>query len=110
METLLYGSTPTGNPRVDEQRRHPRFPCGSALMFKDSTTGDYFDGRMANYSRGGMCFEADGAPSVGTHVFIGIDQSPNGMSFEVVRGEVIWCRRVQTGLSAYSCSVGIQYC
>jgi hypothetical protein len=62
MVTLLDGSTPTGNPWVEEQRRHPRFPFGSALMFKDPTTGDYFDGRMANYSRGGMCFEADTAP------------------------------------------------
>jgi len=32
-------------------------------MFENYLTGNYHDGRMVNYSRGGMCFEADVAPT-----------------------------------------------
>ena len=91
-------------------RESPRFPFTSTVMFENYLTGNYHDGRMLNYSRGGMCFETDNAPAVGTEVFIGIEKSPYSTTHDVFRAKVVWLRELPLKQSYYSYSVGVKYC
>lgn len=96
-------------PRV-EQRASERFQFTSPVMFENYLTGSYYDGRIVNYSRGGMCFEADVAPEVGIELFIGLERSPYSSHHEVFRGKVVWIRELSLKESYYTYGVGVKYC
>lgn len=93
-----------------EEREYQRFQFSSPVMFENYLTGDYHDGHMLNYSRGGMCFEADVAPDVGSELFIGIESSPYSSQHDVFRAKVIWIREQSLKDSYYAYGVGVKYC
>ncbi|MCK7509670.1 MAG: PilZ domain-containing protein [Desulfobacterales bacterium] len=93
-----------------EQRRSPRRNYTTTVMFENYLTGNYHDGRMVNYSRGGMCFEADVAPEVGAELFIGIEKSPYSPHHDVFRAKVVWIRELPLKESYYAYGVGVKYC
>jgi hypothetical protein len=99
-------------PPVDsdrELRESQRFQSASPVMFATHLTGSYCDGRMLNYSRGGMCFEADMAPEVGAELFIGIERSPDSSRRDVFRANVVWIRELPVKDSYYTYAVGVKY-
>jgi len=59
-----------------EQRDTSRFRHETQIMFEHYSSGRYYEGRMLNYSRGGMYFESDFAPMVGSEIFIGVEIPP----------------------------------
>jgi PilZ domain len=93
-----------------ERRECQRFPCTSPIMFENFLTGNYHDGRMINYSRSGMCFEADLAPDFGLEIFIGIEKSPYSSQHDVFRAQVVWVRALLIKDSYYSHGVGVRFC
>jgi len=93
-----------------EQRENARFPHQTAIMFENYATGAFYEGRMVNYSRGGMCFEADFAPVVGAEIFIGIENSPYSANHDVYRAQVIWNREYSESESFYDYGVGVKFC
>ena len=84
-----------------EQRDYPRFPHEAAIMFENYATGNYYEGRMANYSRTGIYFETDFAPAPGAEIFIGIEDSPFSNGHDVYRAKVIWCKNIKHRRSYY---------
>jgi hypothetical protein len=94
----------------NEQRESQRFQFASPVMFENYLTGNYNDGRMINYSRGGMCFETDVAPDVGAELFIGIENSPYSSHHDVFRARVIWIKEQSLKDSYYAYGVGVKYC
>jgi hypothetical protein len=92
-----------------EQRENPRFAHSATIMFENYLTGNYYEGRMVNFSRSGMCFEADFAPQVGTEIFIGIEKSPYSTSHDVFRAQVVWIRELPLIDSSYNFGVGVKY-
>lgn len=78
-------------------------------MFENYATGNYYEGRMTNYSRGGMGFEADFAPRVGTEIFIGVENSPYSKNHDVFRAQVVWTRELSLTESSYAHAVGVKY-
>lgn len=94
----------------NEQRDSQRFQFSSPVMFENYLTGNYNDGRMVNYSRGGMCFEADVAPDVGAELFIGIENSPYSSHHDVFRAKVVWIKERSLKDSYYAYGVGVKYC
>ena len=92
-----------------EQRESQRLPLTCPVMFENYLTGNYHDGRMVNYSRGGMCFEADVAPDVGAELFIGIESSPYSSHHDVFRAKVIWIRELPLKDSYYAYGIGVKY-
>jgi len=94
----------------NEQRDSQRFQFSSPVMFENYLTGNYNDGRMVNYSRGGMCFEADVAPDVGAELFIGIENSPYSPHHDVFRAKVVWIKERSLKDSYYAYGVGVKYC
>jgi len=93
-----------------ELRECERFQFTSPVMFENYLTGNYYDGRMVNYSRGGMCFEADVAPEVGVELFIGLERSPYSSHHDVFRAKVVWIRELSLKDSFYTYGVGVKYC
>lgn len=93
-----------------EKRESQRFKFTSPVMFENYLTGNYNDGRMVNYSRGGMCFEADVAPDVGAELFIGMESSPYSSHHDVFRAKVVWIKELSLKDSYYAYGVGVKYC
>jgi hypothetical protein len=94
---------------ASEKRESSRRPHTTTIMFENYLTGNYYEGRMVDYSRGGMGFEADFAPSVGTEIFIGIEKSPYSASHDVFRAQVVWTRELPLTDSSYSFGIGVKY-
>ncbi len=101
---------PAPASRPGEKRENPRLPHAATIMFENYVTGNYYEGRMVNFSRGGMGFEADFAPHVGAEIFIGIENSPYSKSHDVFRAQVVWTRELSLNDSSYSYGVGVKYC
>jgi hypothetical protein len=92
-----------------EQRKSPRRNYTTTVMFENYLTGNYFEGRMVNYSLDGMCFESDIAPEIGTEIFIGVEKSPYSPNHDVFRAKVMWHRALTLKESYYSVGVGVKY-
>jgi hypothetical protein len=95
---------------IGEQRKSPRRNFTTTVMFENYLTGNYFEGRMVNYSRDGMCFESDIAPEIGAEIFIGVEKSPYSPNYDVFRAKVMWSRVLTLKESYYSVGVGVKYC
>jgi len=109
--TLKNGKMdPTSQVSKSEQRESQRLPFTATVMFENYLTGNYHGGRMVNYSRGGMCFEADVPPSIDAEVFIGIEKSPYSSHHDVFRAKVVWIRERPLKESYYAYAVGVKYC
>ena len=93
-----------------EQRENARFPHQATIMFENYNTGKYYEGRMLNYSRGGMCFESDFGPDIGAEIFIGIEKSPYSSNHDVYRARVIWNRPQSENESYYYYGIGVKFC
>jgi len=78
-------------------------------MFEHYASGRYFEGRMFNYSRGGMYFESDFAPKVGTEIFIGVENSPYTAGHDVYRAKVIWKKELADRQSFFLYGVGVKF-
>jgi hypothetical protein len=90
-------------------RESPRFPFTSAVMFENYSEGTFNEGRMLDYSRGGMRFETNSAPQLGREIFIGMDKSPYSSEHDVFRAEVVWLREQPLNESSYPFTVGVKY-
>jgi len=104
------GMQATKGTSIVEQRKSPRRAFTTTIMFENYLTGNYYEGRMINYSRDGMCFESDIAPEVGTEIFIGVEKSPYSPNYDVFRAKVMWSRALTLKESYYSVGVGVRYC
>jgi hypothetical protein len=94
-----------------EKRSTPRYPFSSAVMLENYKTQNWHDGRMTDYSKGGMRFETSASLEVGSEIFIGMEESPYSKVNDVFRAIVIWSReQPMHPHSFYPYSVGIKYC
>lgn len=92
-----------------ENRETPRFAHETTVMIENYPSGMYHEGRMYNYSRAGMYFESDFDPTVGTDLFIGIEDSPYSSSHDVRRAKVVWCNKLPDKASFFYYGVGVRY-
>ena len=92
-----------------EQRDNPRFRHDAAIMFELYPSGRYFEGRVLNYSRGGMYFESDFAPEKDAEIFIGIENSPYSAGHDVYRAKVIWHHQLIDRRAFFNYGVGVKF-
>jgi hypothetical protein len=90
-------------------RGNTRFNYDAPIMFEHYPTGQYYEGRMLNYSRGGLYFESNYAPTVGTEIFIGLESSPYSSSHDVYRAKVIWHKELPDANSFFFHGIGVKY-
>jgi hypothetical protein len=92
-----------------DQRADKRFRHEASIMYEHYPSGRYHEGKMFNYSRGGMYFESNFAPEIGTEIFIGIENSPYTSGHEVYRATVIWHVRLDDNTSLFFHGIGVNY-
>ena len=92
-----------------DQRADKRFRHEASIMYEHYPSGRYHEGRMFNYSRGGMYFESNFAPEIGAEVFIGIENSPHTAGHDVYRAKVIWHVRLNDPNSLFFHGIGVKY-
>ena len=90
--------------RTDRRQRHE-----APIMFEHYSSGKYYEGKMMNYSRGGMYFESNFAPEVGSEIFIGVENSPFTSGHDVYRAKVIWHESLEGADSLFFYGIGIKF-
>ncbi len=92
-----------------DRRADPRCRHETAIMYEHYHSGRYFEGRMTNYSRGGMYFESNFAPKIGTEIFIGVENSPYTAGQDVYHAKVIWHLKLEDPAALFCHGVGAKY-
>ena len=92
-----------------DHRADARFRHEVAIMFEHYPSGKYYEGKMFNYSRGGMYFESNFAPEIGAEIFIGVENSPYTSGHDVYRAKVIWQTRLKDAQSLFLYGIGVKY-
>jgi len=92
-----------------DQRDNARFNYEASIMFEHYSSGRYYEGKMLNYSRGGMYIESDFAPTVGSEIFIGIEKSPHTAGHDVYRAKVMWKKELTDSQSFFFFGIGVKY-
>lgn len=90
--------------RADRRQRHE-----AAIMYEHYSSGRYYEGKMLNFSRGGMYFESNFAPEVGSEIFIGIENSPVTSGHDVYRAKVIWHEELEGEESMFYYGIGSKF-
>ena len=99
-----------------QKRVCDRYVCCFSISCTRFNSTQYFQGKMANYSRNGLYFESESALAPGTSILIrvqkNLDIDPAGSVKEGFRsmalGEVKWCKEFVSEDATYY-GVGVKY-
>ena len=84
--------------RFDERREHERLDLNAPVVYAFHDSDLFYQARMSNYCKGGMCFISDNAIEPGADIYIMMENfSPDAIdveSYDGYRAEVRWCREV----------------
>ena len=94
---------------MTEHRDNIRRKFKADVLLETFSTGIYYEGKMFNYSIGGMYFESDYAPLPGTEIYIGIESSPYDANADVYRAQVRWRKELPDDQSRFNFGVGVKY-
>jgi hypothetical protein len=92
-----------------DRRADTRYRHETAIMYEYYLSGKFFEGKMFNYSRGGMYFESNFAPEIGTEIFIGVENSPYTSGHDVYRAKVAWRAKLEGTESFFFHGIGATY-
>lgn len=92
-----------------DQRASKRLTYEAPVTVENCDTGEFFYGRMYNYSLGGMYFETDYPLPTDAEIRIAIRKSKNGPGFDHFRAKVKWCEEIPEAVVLYNYGVGVQY-
>ena len=93
----------------DDHRASKRLAYEAPVTVENCDNGEYFYGRMYNYSLGGMYFETDYPLPSGAEIRVAIRKSKNGPGFDHFRAKVKWCEEIPEAVVLYNYGVGVQY-
>ncbi len=93
----------------DDKRASKRLTYEAPVTIENCDTGEYFYGRMYNYSLGGMYFETDYPLPSDAEIRVAIRKSENGPGFDHFRAKVKWCEEITEAVVLYTYGVGVQY-
>ncbi len=95
---------------INDQRASERFALDAPVVIQDRRTGEYYDGSIYNYSRGGMYIELDYPLSPGCWVDIVMDTKTGALPRgETCRARVVWCDEIHGAVVLYNYGIGVQY-
>lgn len=92
-----------------EHRSSERFNHEAPVVIENCQTGQFYDGSMYNYSRGGMYVELDKFLKPGTIIRIVVEKVENTSQEEFCQAKIIWCREITGAVVLYNYGAGIQY-
>jgi len=98
--------------RIDEKREHKRFGLNASVVYAFHDSDLFYQARMCNYCKGGMCFVSDKAIEPGADIYIMMENfSPDAVDAEFYDGylaEVRWCQK-SVPESGTDFLVGVKY-
>ena len=110
---LIYLNNNYQAPRcrmaIEDKRESERFSCEASVIIEAEDNGNRYDGRMYNYSRGGMYFESDVSLRPETEINIMVESNDNLPFKSPCRAKVKWCEEIQGAVVLYNFGVGVQY-
>jgi len=84
--------------RYDERRKHERFDLNASMEYAFHDSDQFYQARMCNYGKGGMCFLTGEALEPGADIYIMMESfSPDADGVEFYDGylaEVRWCQKL----------------
>ena len=98
--------------RYDNKREYQRFDLNASMVYAFHDSDFFYQARMCNYCKGGMCFIAENAIEPGSDIYIMMENFvPDAVGAEFYDGylaEVRWCRETFSD-KADEFKVGIRY-
>ena len=94
---------------IDDQRTSERFHLEAPVSIQNCRSGEYYDGSIYNYSRGGMYIELDYPLAAGSKIDIVMEKPGDSSSEETCRARVIWCEEIPGAVVLYNYGIGVQY-
>ncbi len=98
--------------RSDDKREHERFDLNASIVYAFHDSDLFYQARMCNYCKGGMCFISDNALEPGSDIYIMMENfSPDAVDAEFYDGylaEVRWCQKLLSE-NADEFKVGVKY-
>lgn len=101
--------SPGGYMFDDDHRISKRFNHEAPVVIEKFGCRRYANGRMFNYSRGGIYFESDVAFQPGTRIRIDIDKSQNGLAANRYYAVVKWCKEISAAVVLYDYGIGVEF-
>jgi len=96
----------------DDRREHERFDLNASMVYAFHDSDLFYQARMCNYGKGGMCFTSDNALEPGSDIYIMMENfSPDAAGAEFYDGylaEVRWCQKSNPE-TATDFRVGVKY-
>ena len=98
--------------RDEQKREHERFDLDASMVYAYHDSDLFFQARMCNYCKGGMCFLSGNALEPGSDIYIMMENfSPDAVDAEFYDGylaEVRWCQKmIQDRVEQFK--IGVKY-
>ena len=94
---------------ADDQRASQRFAHEAAVVIENCDAATRTQGRMYNYSSGGLYFESDDAYQPGTKVRIGFEKPGSPLGFDHLIASVKWCKEISAAVVLYDYGIGVEF-
>jgi hypothetical protein len=98
--------------RLDNKREYERFDLDASMVYAFHDSDLFYQARMCNYCKGGMCFVSDSAIEPGSDIYIMMENfTPDAVEAEFYDGylaEVRWCQKIRPA-DADEFKVGVKY-
>ena len=98
--------------RYDDKREHERFDLNASMIYAYHDSDLFYQARMCNYCKGGMCFMSGNAIAPGSDIYIMMETfPPDAVGAEFYDGnlaEVRWCQKILQDKSE-EFKVGVKY-
>ncbi len=93
----------------NEPRASDRINCEAPVTIQNCQTGEYYDGSIYNYSRGGMYVEMDFPLAPESEIRVVIEKNADLNRPANCQAKVIWCKQIPGAIVLYSYGIGVQY-
>ena len=92
-----------------ELRASRRINCDAFVIIEYCQTGDYYEGSMYNYSRGGMYVEMDYILEPGSVIRIVAEKVQDSFCPDSCQAKIVWCKEIPGAVVLYNYGIGVQY-
>ena len=98
--------------RSHDKRQYERYDLNASMVYAYHDSNLFYQARMCNYCKGGMCFMSDNAIAPGADIYIMMETFPPdtvGTDFyDGYLAEVRWCQKMlQDNSEEYK--IGVKY-
>lgn len=95
-----------------EKRTAERYDHEAPIIYAYHNSDKFYNAKMCNFCKGGMCFEADAAIEPGSDIYVMMEEfAPDTIGAEIYEGylaEVRWCQKL-ADVDPILYKIGVKY-